>query len=151
MRIRKNITVVLMCFAANVDAGPGFSNSTIASCSALDATNRIVCEGTSQQFAGESGAGLLVDSDRDGTHDRIDRFPRNPMETIDLGSDGIGVGAGRVEDDRDTDGDGQPDRLEVMCGSDPFNKNSIAADYDADNVPDCYDLDDDNDGVAETC
>lgn len=43
------------------------------------------------------------------------------------------------------------DLHELMCGSNPLEKTSLAADYDGDNVPDCFDLDDDNDGVAVGC
>lgn len=51
--------------------------------------------------------------------------------------------------DEDDDNDGQLDRHEITCGSNPFDNTSMSADYDGDNLPDCFDLDDDNDGVAE--
>ena len=51
--------------------------------------------------------------------------------------------------DPDTDGDGQSNVHEVLCGSNPIDPASRAPDNDGDNVPDCVDLDDDNDGVLD--
>lgn len=92
----------------------------------------------------KQGAGLNIDFDHDGINNRDDAFPRNPAESVDTDGDGIGNNS-----DEDDDNDGQLDRHEITCGSDPLNNTSFAADMDGDNLPDCFDLDDDNDGVAE--
>jgi len=51
---------------------------------------------------------------------------------------------------KDTDQDGQWDGDEVVCTSDPLDKNSLAPDLDADHKPDCVDPDDDGDGQSDS-
>ena len=51
--------------------------------------------------------------------------------------------------DPDDDGDGQSDKDELACGSDPLDSASISIDTDSDNIPDCVDTDDDGDGVID--
>ena len=49
----------------------------------------------------------------------------------------------------DSDNDGQSDADELACGSNPNDAQSLSTDTDGDNMPDCVDLDDDNDGVED--
>lgn len=127
---------VVFCTLVSVVTFSGFATSVQAS--------EPVKPAYSQTIIGESGVGQGVDSDNDGIVDDKDDFPDNPDETIDTDGDGVGNNA-----DEDDDNDGQLDRHEITCGSDPLNDTSFSADYDGDNLPDCFDLDDDNDGVAE--
>jgi gliding motility-associated-like protein len=50
----------------------------------------------------------------------------------------------------DNDGDGYTNEYEALCGSDPNDASSRPADNDGDGSPDCFDTDDDNDGVTDT-
>ena len=51
--------------------------------------------------------------------------------------------------DDDDDNDGQTDLVEIECGSDPLDENSLSPDYDKDGLPNCIDLDDDNDSQSD--
>ena len=50
----------------------------------------------------------------------------------------------------DNDGDGYTNEFEALCGSDPDDASSRPADNDGDGSPDCFDTDDDNDGITDT-
>lgn len=63
---------------------------------------------------------------------------------VDYDGDGI-----VNEEDADDDGDGQTDVDELACGSDPLNELSVSKDDNQNNIPDCQEEDDDNDGVAD--
>ena len=103
-------------------------------------------EGVDESFPNTDGDGQAncvdADDDNDGVSDTQDAFPLDPNEFVDTDSDGIGNNA-----DTDDDGDGQTDADETACGSDPLNGESKSPDNDADNIPDCVDPDNDNDGV----
>jgi len=49
--------------------------------------------------------------------------------------------------DLDDDNDGQSDEVEIECGSNPKDPNSLSPDFDQDGIPDCNDLDFDNDQI----
>ena len=83
-----------------------------------------------------------TDDDNDGVEDTSDAFPLDPAEWADTDADGIGNNA-----DNDDDNDGQSDYNELVCGSDPLDKNSKSSDIDSDSIPDCVDEDKDGDGV----
>jgi len=83
-----------------------------------------------------------TDDDNDGVIDTADAFPLDPAEWADTDADGIGNNA-----DNDDDNDGQSDYNELVCGSDPLDKNSKSSDIDSDSIPDCVDEDKDGDGV----
>ena len=83
-----------------------------------------------------------TDDDNDGVIDTADVFPLDPAEWADTDADGIGNNA-----DTDDDNDGQSDYNELVCGSDPLDKNSKSSDIDSDSIPDCVDEDKDGDGV----
>lgn len=53
------------------------------------------------------------------------------------------------DDDEDDDGDGQKDIDELACGSDPLDALSVSADANNNNIPDCQEEDDDEDGIAD--
>lgn len=76
------------------------------------------------------------DDDGDGVDDVDDIFPLDAAESEDSDNDGIGNNG-----DSDDDNDGQSDVNEGACGSDPLDADSISADADADNIPDCVDDD----------
>ena len=82
-----------------------------------------------------------TDDDNDGVIDTADAFPLDPAEWADTDADGIGNNA-----DNDDDNDGQSDYNELVCGSDPLDKNSKSSDIDSDSIPDCVDEDKDGDG-----
>ena len=50
----------------------------------------------------------------------------------------------------DDDGDGYLDEDEIACDSDPLDFISRPKDFDRDQLPDCTDPDDDNDGCPDT-
>ena len=52
--------------------------------------------------------------------------------------------------DTDDDGDGYLDEDEIACDSDPLDTISRPKDFDRDQLPDCTDPDDDNDGCPDT-
>ena len=82
-----------------------------------------------------------TDDDNDGVIDTADAFQLDPAEWADTDADGIGNNA-----DTDDDNDGQSDYNELVCGSDPLDKNSKSSDIDSDSIPDCVDEDKDGDG-----
>ena len=82
-----------------------------------------------------------TDDDNDGVLDTADDFPLDGSEWKDTDADGIGNNA-----DTDDDNDGQSDYNELVCGSDPLDKNSKSSDIDSDSIPDCVDEDKDGDG-----
>jgi gliding motility-associated-like protein len=82
-----------------------------------------------------------TDDDNDGVIDTRDAFPLDPAEWADTDADGIGNNT-----DNDDDNDGQSDYNELVCGSDPLDKNSKSSDIDSDSIPDCVDEDKDGDG-----
>ncbi|MFH1652466.1 MAG: hypothetical protein ABIE74_00255 [Pseudomonadota bacterium] len=84
------------------------------------------------------------DDDNDGYADNNDAFTFNKAEWLDTDGDGIGNNA-----DPDDDNDGYLDNDEIVCGTDPLDKNSIPPDNDHDYKPDALDPDDDNDGVLD--
>ena len=86
-----------------------------------------------------------IDSDGDGYGDNGDVFPNDPVEWRDL--DGNGVGDNSDDDD---DGDGYPDGVEELVGTDPHDNSSVPADFDGDFIPDSMDDDDDNDGYPDS-
>lgn len=49
----------------------------------------------------------------------------------------------------DADNDGYPSAIEIICGTDPDDPNSIPLDFDNDGEPDCIDEDDDNDTYTD--
>ena len=87
-----------------------------------------------------------LDSDLDDFGDVCDVCPDdfNP-EQEDFDNDLIGDIC-----DLDDDNDGQSDKDEISCGSDPKDKSSMSPDYDGDGVLDCLDLDNDNDGIEDS-
>jgi hypothetical protein len=80
-----------------------------------------------------------VDSDRDGFADSQDLFPNDPLEWLDLDSDGIGDNS-----DSDNDNDGMPDVLDAL----PFDASEFL-DTDKDGIGNNADDDDDGDGVSD--
>jgi WD40 repeat protein len=84
------------------------------------------------------------DLDGDGYNESIDQFPFDGSEWKDSDGDGIGDNA-----DQDDDNDGYADIYELTDGTDPFDNNSVPADFDNDFIPDSSDIDDDNDGVLD--
>ena len=102
------------------------------------------------------------DDDNDGIRDGDDAFPLDPRESVDTDGDGIGNNA-----DIDDDNDGFSDSTETSAGSDPLNSASTPeicdgrdndlndgvdegfTNTDGDDMADCVDPDDDNDGVAD--
>ena len=84
------------------------------------------------------------DDDNDGYPDDQDDFPENEFEWVDTDKDGIGD-----NEDEDDDGDEYNDNDEIKCDSDPLDSNSKPSDLDKDLVPNCFDLDDDNDGCLD--
>jgi len=84
------------------------------------------------------------DDDGDGYPDNSDAFPLDDQEWLDTDGDLIGDNA-----DIDDDGDGFSDAIEVTCGSDPLNANSLPPDTDQDGSCNAVDGDDDNDGFAD--
>ena len=108
-----------------------------------------------------------IDSDSDGYGDNGDQFPEDPAEWIDSDSDGYGdngdvfpndsaewrdLDGNGVGDnsDPDDDGDGYPDGVEELVGTDPYDNTSVPADFDGDFIPDSMDDDDDNDGYPDS-
>ena len=86
-----------------------------------------------------------VDSDGDGYGDNGDVFPNDPAEWRDLDGNGVGDNS-----DPDDDGDGYPDGVEELVGTDPHDNSSVPADFDGDFIPDSMDDDDDNDGYPDS-
>jgi gliding motility-associated-like protein len=84
------------------------------------------------------------DYDNDGYPNDQDDFPENEFEWVDTDKDGIGD-----NEDEDDDGDEYNDNDEIKCDSDPLDSNSKPSDLDKDLVPNCFDLDDDNDGCLD--
>ena len=85
------------------------------------------------------------DDDGDGYPDTEDALPLDPTEWLDTDGDGIGNNK-----DTDDDGDGYLDEDEIACDSDPLDFISRPKDFDRDQLPDCTDPDDDNDGCPDT-
>ena len=84
------------------------------------------------------------DDDNDGYLDSEDAFPLDAEEWLDTDGDLIGD-----NEDIDDDGDGFSDAIEVTCGSDPLDANSLPPDTDQDGSCNAVDGDDDNDGYAD--
>ena len=84
------------------------------------------------------------DDDGDGYLDSEDAFPLDAEEWLDTDGDLIGD-----NEDIDDDGDGFSDAIEVTCGSDPLDANSLPLDTDQDGSCNAVDGDDDNDGYAD--
>jgi hypothetical protein len=84
---------------------------------------------------------VLNDADRDGVLNPDDRYPTDPLESVDSDGDGIGDNA---EAAFDSDGDGFVD------GEDAFPDDiNEWLDTDGDGIGNNSDPDDDNDGVAD--
>jgi len=86
-----------------------------------------------------------IDSDGDGYGDNSDVFPNDSAEWRDLDGNGVGDNS-----DPDDDGDGYPDGVEELVGTDPYDNTSVPADFDGDFIPDSMDDDDDNDGYPDS-
>ncbi|MBN1389563.1 MAG: hypothetical protein JXA22_02860 [Candidatus Thermoplasmatota archaeon] len=84
------------------------------------------------------------DTDRDGVKNLLDAFPDDPLEWNDTDRDGTGDNS-----DTDDDGDGFPDDIEVLSGTDPLNPASYPQDSDEDDILDYLDEDDDGDGMPD--
>ena len=84
------------------------------------------------------------DDDGDGYLDSEDAFPLDAEEWLDTDGDLIGD-----NEDIDDDGDGFSDAIEITCGSDPLDANSLPLDTDQDGSCNAVDGDDDNDGHAD--
>ena len=92
---------------------------------------------------------MKIDSDGDGAYDDSDAFPNDPTETTDTDGDGVGNNADEFPNDptevTDTDGDG------VGNNADEFPNNPYErTDTDGDGVGNNSDIDDDNDGIADS-
>ena len=85
-----------------------------------------------------------LDDDNDTYPDTDDAFPLDATEWIDSDQDGIGNNA-----DTDDDNDKYLDQDEIDCQSDPLDASSLPADFDGDLLPDCIDIDDDNDNCLD--
>ncbi len=86
-----------------------------------------------------------LDSDNDGVVDSVDAFPFNGTEWNDTDGDNIGDNS-----DRDIDGDGWDNFIEIEMGTDPYNNHSFPGDVDDDTIPDILDDDIDGDGWNNT-
>ena len=85
------------------------------------------------------------DKDKDGFGDVCDNCPEIPnkdQENYDQDDKGDLC-------DEDDDNDGQSDFIELECGSDPKDENSLSPDFDKDGIPDCLDPDSDNDEIPD--
>jgi hypothetical protein len=114
----------------------------------------------------------VMDTDLDGVSDYMDEFPYNPNETADSDDDGVGDNA-----DTDDDNDGLLDVVETNTGiwvdindtgTDPSNSDSdddglsdgdevnvygsnpLSDDTNGDGESNSIDIDDDNDGIADS-
>lgn len=89
------------------------------------------------------------DSDGDGVGDNSDVFPSDPTESADSDGDGVGDNADAFPNDAsetiDSDGDGVGDNSDTY----PTDPNE-SIDSDGDGVGDNADIDDDNDGLADS-
>ncbi|MDC1250216.1 gliding motility-associated C-terminal domain-containing protein, partial [Flavobacteriaceae bacterium] len=85
-----------------------------------------------------------LDDDNDTYPDTDDAFPLDATEWIDSDQDGIGNNA-----DTDDDNDEYLDQDEIECQSDPLDSSSTPKDFDGDLLPDCIDIDDDNDDCLD--
>ncbi len=90
-----------------------------------------------------------LDTDDDGVGDNSDLWPNDPLESADSDGDGVGDNADAFPTDpnetADSDGDGVGDNSDAFP-SDPAE----SADSDSDGVGDNADIDDDNDGIADS-
>jgi|GEM_PF-5857685 len=107
----------------------------------------------------------VVDTDKDGIEDSADNCPTTPnTDQVDTDKDGVGDACDNFTDS-DNDGtadadDCDPDNADVHPGAldvcDGIDNNCDGEidegsnDNDGDNLKDCVDPDDDNDGVADT-
>ena len=85
------------------------------------------------------------DKDEDGFGDVCDNCPEIPnkdQENYDQDDKGDLC-------DEDDDNDGQSDLIELECGSDPKDENSLSPDFDKDGIPDCLDPDSDTDEIPD--
>jgi hypothetical protein len=83
------------------------------------------------------------DDDNDGVTDVDDPFPKNPDESLDTDSDGIGNNA-----DNDDDNDGWTDNTESLCFTSSLSSNSVPEDTDGDKTCDVNDPDIDGDNIV---
>lgn len=65
------------------------------------------------------GPAQLIDFDKDGVADSMDKFPNNPSEWMDTDRDGLGNNS-----DIDDDNDGMPDSWEEQYGLNPLANNA---------------------------
>ncbi|MCH1473648.1 MAG: gliding motility-associated C-terminal domain-containing protein, partial [Bacteroidia bacterium] len=118
----------------------GNTASTTVNITITDDLN--VCNSSDSSSAADGSS--AIDSDGDGITDDLDAFPLDPTEWIDTDADGIGNNS-----DSDDDGDGFPDTIEVIGGSNPLDSLSIPLDTDNDGLINILDEDDDNDGFSD--
>jgi hypothetical protein len=91
------------------------------------------------------------DDDGDGVKDAADSCPRglvNWTSTVLLDEDLDGCND--VLEDPDDDNDGWPDDVELACGTNPANQNSLPLDIDNDGICDGRDGDRDGDGFENS-
>ena len=79
--------------------------------------------------------------------DGANQTQRMPFHRSNRWLDTHGIGNNK---DTDDDGDGYLDEDEIACDSDPLDFISRPKDFDRDQLPDCTDPDDDNDGCPDT-
>jgi len=133
------------------DDNDGFSDSEELDC----ATDPVDEDSYPMDSDGDGLCDYLdLDGDNDGVNDADDYFPDDPCAFTDTDGDGMpnkieeDCQTTLVEDDDDDD-DGWTDAIELTCGSDHMDFQSIPADLDGDGICDVSDHDDDGDGTAD--